>query len=326
MILLLLLNMFFASTFTLGKAALAYVQPIFFIGVRMVVAGTLLLLYQCFFNKQHFKVYKKHVLFFLAIMLVHIYIPFVCEFWSLQYISSSKTSLLYSLTPFIMALFAYFTFHETITRKKWWGLAIGFAGFLPILLAQDVAENGISHLFFLSTAEMVLLIAIASSTAGWLFMKKLIQENYSPVMINGVGMLGGGLLALFTSLLVEQDPLVPTVPQETGAVAGKFEQFLLQFMTYEQVDFALFLFYMTALILIANILCYNLYGYLLRRHSATLISFSGLTIPLFGALFGWFFLGEHIPWQFFVSMVIVCCGLYIFYQEDLRLKKLEKLL
>jgi len=50
----------------------------------------------------------------------------------------------------------------------------------------------------------------------------------------------------------------------------------------------------------------------------TFISFTGLTIPLFVAVYGYFFLGEVITVQLLISMVIVACGLYIFYQEELR--------
>jgi len=72
------------------------------------------------------------------------------------------------------------------------------------------------------------------------------------------------------------------------------------------------------LILIGNIICYNLYGKLLHRYSATTLSFFGCTTPLFAALFGWFWLREEVsPW-FYVTALLVGVGLYIFYQEELK--------
>lgn len=50
MMLVLLLYMLFASTFTMGKAALAYTTPIFFTAIRMFAGGTLLLIYQHFLD------------------------------------------------------------------------------------------------------------------------------------------------------------------------------------------------------------------------------------------------------------------------------------
>ena len=44
--------------------------------------------------------------------------------------------------------------------------------------------------------------------------------------------------------------------------------------------------YSFALVIIANIIGYNLYGYLLSRYSATFLSFAGFMTPLFAALLG----------------------------------------
>jgi drug/metabolite transporter (DMT)-like permease len=66
------------------------------------------------------------------------------------------------------------------------------------------------------------------------------------------------------------------------------------------------------------LICYNLYGYLLRRFSATFMSFAGLTTPLFTALFGWIFLGEVASPAFYLSFSILSVGLLLFYQEELK--------
>ncbi|MCV5950917.1 DMT family transporter, partial [Escherichia coli] len=63
---------------------------------------------------------------------------------------------------------------------------------------------------------------------------------------------------------------------------------------------------------------YNLYGTLLKRYSATFMSFAGFTTPLFTALFGWLVLGEIVTWPFYVSFCIVLLGLVLFDQEELK--------
>ena len=73
-----------------------------------------------------------------------------------------------------------------------------------------------------------------------------------------------------------------------------------------------------ALIIVSNFICYNLYGYLLKRYSATFISFAGFVTPLFTALFGWYYLGETITASFYISAAIVFVGLFMFYQEELK--------
>lgn len=111
---------------------------------------------------------------------------------------------------------------------------------------------------------------------------------------NGFSMLLGGIGALIHSFAVENWNPVPV----TGFIPF--------------IECAILL------IIISNIICYNLYGHLLKKYSPTFMSFAGFTTPLFTALFGWFFLGEVVTWPFFISFLIVLFGLIIFDQEDLK--------
>ncbi len=136
LLLVFLLYMLFASTFTFSKAVLLYATPIFFIGVRMVVAGIILLLYYYFFSRKRQFFKKKDWGLFTQIILFHIYLAYVFEVKALVYVTSSKACLLYNLSPFVTALFSYFLFKERLTRVQWLGLFIGFDAFLPLFIAS----------------------------------------------------------------------------------------------------------------------------------------------------------------------------------------------
>jgi drug/metabolite transporter (DMT)-like permease len=186
-------------------------------------------------------------------------------------------------------------FSEKLSVKKWTGLLIGFAGFTPILLSQTATEEAAGELLFFSWAEISVMIGAISSVYGWILLKQLINENgLSPSSANGWSMLIGGTLALGNSWMVETWNPVPVT------------------------NMAIYLECTILLLIISNLICYNLYGSLLRRYSATFISFAGLTTPLFTALFGWFFLGEIVTWPFYASFAIVCLGLLLFDQEELK--------
>jgi len=296
MFLVAFLYMVIASTFTIGKLALNYVQPVFLIGVRMTLAGTLLLGYLYFFKRSALKFSKKHLFDFAAIILFHIFFAFVAEFWAMQFLNSSKVCLFYNLSPFISALFSYFWFSEKMTLKKLAGLLIGFFGFLPILISGGLEEP---FLFF-SWPELAMLFSVTCASFGWIVVRRLGRAGYSMLFVNGIGMFFGGLLSLGTSFVVEGMPALKTS-------AGFFT-----------VDGAIVAGYTVLLVLFANVLFYNLYGYLLQRYTATFLSFAGFLTPLFAAIFGWFILGESVSASFFVTIGLVLAGLYFFYQEELR--------
>lgn len=295
MFLVILLYALFASVFTIAKTGLEYSQPFFLVGSRMFMAGLILLTYQFFINRKEFTFDKKLFWRVFRLALFSIYLTNVFEFWGLKYLTSFKTCFIYSLSPFVSAILSYFMFADKMSVKKWAGLIIGFAGFLPILLYETSSEEQTGHFLFLSWAEIAVMIAAVSSVYGWILLKQLVQENGYPIfMANGLSMVLGGLMALVHSLFVETWDPIPV---------SKTLPFL---------ECALLL------ILISNLICYNLYGYLLKRYSATFISFAGFTTPLFTAFFGWFYLGENVTWPFYISAIIVFAGLFTFYQEELK--------
>ncbi len=307
MVLVILLYVMFASTFTFGKAALSYIQPFMFIGIRMTIAGMLLLGYQYFFNRANWRYERKDAIALGKVAFFLIFTSFIAEFWAMQYVSAAKTCLLYNLSPFITALLAYWILSERLTRKQWLGLCIGILGFIPILMNQSSAESFTSHIWFLSMPELVLLIAVGSACYGWITTKHLVtNRGYSTIMVNGIGMLGGGILALLAGFLFEERPwILPAVTPSFGFTPTEYAVLAV-------------LGYTTFLIIIANVVCFNLYSTLLRRYSTTFISFVGFTTPLFAALFDLLFFGEMVPISFFTTIGFVAIGIYIFYQDELK--------
>ncbi len=285
-----------ASTFTIAKLAVSFMKPFFFIGFRMVSAGALLLGYVYYYQRTKIKIDKKDFFLFFQIIAFHIYCAYIFEFWALQYVSSSKACLLYSLSPFITALLCYFSFGQKLSLQKWIALIIGFIGMIPILVSYSVPELFLSHIGFLSTAEIALLFAIVSAAYGWIVVRKLMDRSYSSLLINGIGMFGGGFLALLTALVMEGiNPMQSAAPPHT---------FMGAFLC------------MISLIFIANIVGYNLYAYLLQHYSLTFLSLVGLITPVFVSIFGWLFLNERITGAFVISFALTLIGISLFYQKE----------
>lgn len=308
MLFLFLLCAFSASTFTIGKTALEYTTPLFLIGVRLTVSGVLFLVYYYFKYKQMptLKAYDYWVL--AQVAFASFYFAFTMEFSALQYLPSSKTAILYNLSPVIAACFSYFVFNEKMTPKKILGLAICLLSFLPILMESTPSE-GSKFFLFLTLPELEILLAVISFTYGWVVMRKAIKRHFIPtVFVNGVGMLWAGIAALATVYLFD-------IPYTSS---------------YKWIHFWIpvtqvgpFLLWSSLLIVIGSVICYALYGYLLHKYTATFVTLGELATPLFAALYGWAFLNESITISFYFSMLVLGIGSFIFYQEEKRLGYFE---
>lgn len=291
-----------STSFTLGKTTLACCPPVFLTGARMFIAGVLILAFLFLFKRKDFKLTKQQIFPLILLSFSAVYLTNVFEFWGLQYLTAAKACFIYSLSPFLSALFSYFQFKEKITGKKLLGLLIGFVGFVPVLISQSGAEELRGGLSFLSWAEISLILAVVFSVYGWVLLRKLGKEDgMSPVMANGSSMFLGGLFAFIHSAFVDTWDPTP-ITHYSGFFQGVF-----------------------LMILVSNLICYNLYGMLLKKFTATFLSFAGLMTPLFAAFFGWLILGETVSWSFILAVGVISLGLWLVYAEDLRLGYIHRL-
>lgn len=284
-----------SSMFALGKMALELAPPLFLTASRMLLAGILLLGFFAVKNRFSFKLSLKQVGSIAILALFSIYLTNALEFWSLQHMTAAKTCFIYSLSPFFAALFSYLHFGEKMNGRKWMGMLVGFLGILPVLAIQ----KGAGELFsgFLSLPELAMVGASLCTVYGWVLLRLIVKDaNISPFLANGLSMLMGGAFALIHSYFIESWTPWPVQPASW-------------------VPFAKGLAIMT---LISNIICYNLYGLLLKKYTATFLSFMGVLSPVFASLSSWLFLGESPSPVIFLSTGVVSLGLWMIYSAELR--------
>ena len=63
---------------------------------------------------------------------------------------------------------------------------------------------------------------------------------------------------------------------------------------------------------------------MLRRFTATFISFAGLLSPVFSSIISWFVLGESLNLILIISTFVIASGLWVIYREELRLGYIVK--
>lgn len=294
--LVLLLFVLFASLFTLQKETLNYCEPFFLVGSRMVFAGLVLLTYVLWRHKPAAIKFKpSHIKGIVLLAVSNIYLTNIFEIWAIQHMVSSKACLIYSLSPFVAALVAFVVLKERMSNKKVFGMLVGFLGLLPILFTQTQDEMSAGTFLAFTLAELSIVGAVFCSVYGWIMLKKVMQEyQYSPLVANGLSMTVGGVMALAHSYFAGEN-WAPVPVMEV-------QPFIINTLI---------------MCVISNLICYNLYGYLLKRFTATFMSFAGLVTPIFASLFGFLWLNEIVTWHFYVSIVLFTIGLVIFYREEI---------
>ncbi len=292
--LIILMYALFASSLSAGKYLVSNASYMFVVGSRFTIAGAILLTYYFGWQQKRIDIRKLNIAAYAQIIFIGIYTGYMIRLWGLTYISSTKLSLFFNASPFFTALLSYLLFHEKMTFKQLIGLVIGFVGLIPVIITGSPVETEIGEFFFISWPEVAVLTAVAIQSYSWILMRKLVKHNGdSTIFANGATMFFGGLLALTTSFLFDE-----------GISAVKDAQAFWPWLFY--------------VVMVSNVVCANLYGYLLKHYTATFISFAGFITPFFTALYGWSFLGEHITWHFYASCIIVMTGLYLFYKDELK--------
>ncbi|HBY05751.1 MAG: hypothetical protein UV38_C0001G0055 [candidate division TM6 bacterium GW2011_GWE2_42_60] len=296
MVLVFVLYALLASTFILSVGALQYTEPLFLIGFRMIIAGALLLGWQFFVDRHALIIAKKDWGIFFKVSLFHIYFAFILDFWSLQYLSALKANVIYATTPFVTAFLAFIILKERLRIAQIVGMLIGTLSIFPVCLVPNSKVCATENLFSFSWPELALLGAVVCSSYAWFIVKQLMERGYGLLVINGMAMLVGGILSLMTWVL--KDSFFGFTPPVS--------------------DWSWFLIWIFALILVANILFYNLYGWLLKSYSLTFIALAGFLSPSFGVVYEWLFMGRRVTWHYAVSICLVALGLYIFYSGELK--------
>ena len=176
-------------------------------------------------------------------------------------------------------------------------MLIGFAGIVPVLAIQKGSGELLSGLLYLSWPELAMMGASLCTVYGWVLLRLVVKDStMSPIMANGASMFIGGIFALTHSYFVESWNPIPVA----GTALIPFTKGLL------------------VMTLISNIICYNIYGMMLKKYTATFLSFMGVLSPIFASIMSWIFLKEPISPIIFLSTGIVSFGLWLIYSAELK--------
>lgn len=292
MIEVIILNMLFGSTFALSKLLLIYTTPLFAVGLRMSLGGTLLLGY-VYYTYRTLPLKKSDIWLYAQLALFNIALPYSLRLWSMESISSIKAALLFNFAPLLTALFAYFMHKARLNTQQIIGLLLGCCSIIPVVLTHTGSETALFTV--ISWAEAASLIATVCISYSLIVTQKLVKERQCPAALaNGISMFAGGILTLVAGLGIEE-PLIK------GSMTG-----LIGFVLLQTV--------------IINLICFSWRAQLLTKYNPTFLACASLIAPISATFYGWLIFGEKVSWAFIASFVIVIVGLALYYTGQ---KKME---
>lgn len=280
-----------ASGITVNKFLLGFMTPVLLVGIRMLVSGLILVIYNYLNSRFKFiQVIKANFVILLIITLTTTYIPSILKAYALENMQASRAAFFGLLDPFVTGILAFFILKEKFYFSKIIGIIIGLSGTI-ILIVNSNKSLGLSlnNNFYLP--ELAAVVAVIVSRFGWVLAQSSLKKNFiTPSQLNSITMVLSGILSFVTGYFTKQ-------------------LIFKNINTGYNYLWPIFLIYT---IIVGNIIAYGLYANQLKKHTAMFISVASFTVPLFVKLLGIAFFHESISVWFFVSFVITLIGFFIF--------------
>ncbi len=248
----------------------------FVIWARMIVASCCFVLFIKQFFRFDYKAGDWKLLLFMALLEPCIY--FVLEAEALMNTSAAQAGTITAIMPLLIALIAFFTLGERITRMQLLGFGIAFAGVVGLSIGSEITENAPNPAW----GNFLEFLAMCCA-AGYSVLLKRFSVRYSAVFLTAFPAFVG---AFFFTPFVLMMPF-PTTFSITGASA---------------------IVYLGMVVTLGAYLCYN---YAISRIPVTVAgSFSNL-IPVFTVILAWLILDESFTSSQLIACGLVATGLYV---------------
>lgn len=265
-----------ASSFIALKFAFVDYSPMFVIWARMIVASCCFVLFIKQFFRFEYKAGDWKLLFFMALLEPCIY--FVLEAEALMNTSAAQAGTITAILPLLIAVIAFFTLGERITRTQLLGFGIAFTGVVALSLGSEATENAPNPAW----GNFLEFLAMCCA-AGYSVLLKRFSVRYSAVFLTAFPAFVG---AFFFTPFVLMMPF-PTHFSVTGASA---------------------ILYLGMVVTLGAYLCYN---FAISRIPVTVAgSFSNL-IPVFTVMLAWLILDESLSYSQLLACGLVALGVYV---------------
>jgi drug/metabolite transporter (DMT)-like permease len=201
---------------------------------------------------------------------------FAFAYWGLQRVSAGLGAVFLATVPLLTFAFAVLHRQEGF---RWDGL---IGGVFAVAGMAVIFREGLGAGMPLGSLFALLAAAVCFAETG-IVVKAFPRVH--PVSMNAIGLGVGGLMLLVLALLYGDSLAVPALAKTWVAQAY--------------------------LVFLGSVVAFSLYVYVLRRWTASAVSYEGVLIPIVAILLASRLQHEEITWAFAAGSVLVLIGVYV---------------
>jgi drug/metabolite transporter (DMT)-like permease len=277
---LLLSNLIYGASFTIAKAVIPdYIKPYGMILIRITVTAVMFIIIQIFFIKE--KIARKDVPLLILCALFGVSINQLLFFKGLSMTSPISTSLMSTITPILVLLFASMFQEEKLGWKKVLGIFIGAAGAVIIVIAGKRIT--------LSSGEFlgdILVFANSAVYAIYLVIVKPLMKKYQPLTIITWVFFFGWIF------------VIPVGWSEFASINWQAITPVVWYAIIFIIIFTTFFSYLLNILALKNI-------------SSSVVGIYIYVQPIFATLIAVLFSKDHLTWQNIMASLLIFIGVYL---------------
>lgn len=278
-VILIIVTLFWGFNHPAIKISNQGVSPIFASTLRSIVASICGLIY-CL--KKGEKVFHKDIMLFHGVVVGLLFgVEFACIYFGLLYTDAARSVLFVYLSPFVVAIGAHsFLKGDRLTFLKILGLALAFTGIFVVFGGRPrTAKAGMYFGDILQIAAGVLWGATT------LYIKKFMARKVEPINTFLYQLFFSIPILLVVSIILEPKWIYKVDPYVVGSLF--YQSVIIAFITY------------------------FVWFKLIHEYSVSRLSAFTFLTPIFGVLFGVFFLHEELTVSLMIGLPLVSTGIFL---------------
>lgn len=282
---------FWSVSFIWTRVAIESFQPVTLITLRLLIASVLLFAFSAFTGKLQ-KIRKQDLKWFVMLAFFEPYMYYMGETYGLTRVDSTLASVIVSTIPLFAPILAYLLLREKIGIMNILGILVSLGGVFFVIYEP---KGG----FTADPLGVALLFLAVFSAICYTATLRKISTHYSTlnvILYQSVI----GLVFFIPTFMITDFPTIESL-QVTRESLGAL--LMLSFF--------------------ASVLAFVLFAAVVRQIGIAKTNVFVNLIPVFTALFAWWFLNENLSWLKVAGIVVVVLGLFVSQLGKVRLRQVK---